>query len=135
MGHRTPTARAVTSRRPRLSEHDQTQAFIRWAVVGAARLLRAVAGFAIAFAALALAAVGVFRDPGRTGTPQLAALAGLAVLLLARLFERLQRTRARGRRALWADLELGTLFVAAAFVIIEITGGPPTMPQTRCTKA
>jgi diguanylate cyclase (GGDEF)-like protein len=97
---------------------------IRWAVLGALRVLRSLAGFAIGFAALGLAAVGVFRDPGRTGTPQLLALGGLALLLVARLFERLQRSRVRGRTTVWADLELGTLFVAAGYAIIEITGGP-----------
>ncbi|OGQ90156.1 MAG: hypothetical protein A2289_19850 [Deltaproteobacteria bacterium RIFOXYA12_FULL_58_15] len=86
--------------------------------------MRAVAGFGIGFSALALCAYGVFRDPGRTGTPQLLALAGLAVLLLARLFERLQRNQVQPKSAVWANLELGTLFVSAAFVVIEITGGP-----------
>ena len=38
-----------TSRRSRLSEHDQTQAFLRWLLFGFARVLRAVAGFAIAY--------------------------------------------------------------------------------------
>jgi diguanylate cyclase (GGDEF)-like protein len=111
-------------RRSRISTQDQTQAFLRWVIVGAVRLVRSIAGFAIGYAALALAAFGVFRDPGRTGTPQLLALAGLAALLLGRLFERLQRGQASRRARAWTDLELGTLFVAAAFVIIEITGGP-----------
>ncbi|MFC1609984.1 diguanylate cyclase [Myxococcota bacterium] len=86
------------------------------------RVTRAVAGFSIGLVALGLCAFGVFRDPGRTITPQMLALTGMAVLLLARLFERLQR--GRSARILWADLELGTLFVAAAFVVIEIMGGP-----------
>ena len=93
--------------------------------VGLFRLVKAIAGFAIGYAALALAVFGVFRDPVRNGTPQLLALGGLAVLLVARLFERLQRTHlAKVRASIWADLELGTLFVAAAFALIEVTGGP-----------
>ena len=97
---------------------------MRWIGVGVLGAVRAVAGFGIGFSALALCAYGVFRDPGRTGTPQLLALAGLAVLLLARLFERLQRNQVQPKSAVWANLELGTLFVSAAFVVIEITGGP-----------
>ena len=97
-------------------------------MLGVFRLLRAVAGFTIGFAALVLASYGIFREPGPTTTPQLLALAGLGAILVARLFERLQRSRiSRGRGALWADLELGTLFVAAAFVMIEITGGPASL--------
>jgi diguanylate cyclase (GGDEF)-like protein len=121
---RTSTARPATGRRSRLADRDQTRTFVRWLVLGTLRVTRAAAGFAIGFSALGLCAYGVFRDPGQTGTPQLLALTGLAVLLLARLFERLQRGLTAGRDEVWANLELGTLFLAAAFAVIEITGGP-----------
>ncbi|MBI5508592.1 MAG: GGDEF domain-containing protein [Deltaproteobacteria bacterium] len=98
---------------------------MRWLGLGLYRALVAAAGFAVAYAAMALAIFGVFRDPGKNGTPQLLALAGLAVLLVARLFERLQRSHvSKARASVWADVELGTLFVAATFALIEVTGGP-----------
>lgn len=89
------------------------------------QVLRAVAGFVIGLSSLALAATGVFRDARGDDAPQLVALAGLSILLVTRLFDRLQGAeRAVARRRVWRDLELGTLFVAAAFVLIEVTGGP-----------
>lgn len=98
---------------------------MRWAAGGLFDLLRTVIGVAVAFGILGLAAYGIFRDAARDGVPQLAALAGLATLLLTRLFERVRRPGdAKANGARWADLELGTLFVAAAFALIELTGGP-----------
>ena len=88
------------------------------------RALKRSAGFILGFAALVLAALGVFRDPTANTTEQLLALAGLSAVMLVRLFERLQRTRVDTKQSHWADLELGTLFIAAAFVLIELTGGP-----------
>ncbi len=115
----------MTSRRARISDHHHALALVRWWLTNALALLRSIAGFVVGFAALALAAFGVFRGPTVGSTPQLLALAGLSILLVARLIERLQRSRASSARAaLWTDLELGTLFVAAAFSLIEITGGP-----------
>ncbi|MBI3178807.1 MAG: sensor domain-containing diguanylate cyclase [Deltaproteobacteria bacterium] len=114
-------------RRPRARALDgaQTAAFARWLWVGVFNLVRAALGFAIGLCALAAAAYGVFRDPFKSGTPQLLALGGLSLLLLTRLFERLRRSRrSQGRQAVLGDLELGTLFVAAGFVLVEITGGP-----------
>jgi diguanylate cyclase (GGDEF)-like protein len=112
------------ARRSRLAENLQYRAFVSWIVLGIFNFLRRSAGFLIAFAALGLAVMGVFRDPSRTSTPQLLALGGLTLLLLVRLFERLQRIRGARGRAIVADAELGTLFIGAAFAIIEITGGP-----------
>lgn len=86
-------------------------------------MLRNLAGFAISYSALALAAFGVFREPASDSAPQMLALVGLTLLLIARLFERLQ-FKAKSERKLWHDLELGSLFVSAAFVFIEMTGGP-----------
>ncbi|MEK7706360.1 MAG: sensor domain-containing diguanylate cyclase [Myxococcota bacterium] len=97
----------------------------RWLLGNALRLTHTALGLTVAGAILVLAAYGVFRDVTRDGVPQLAALAGLSVLLLARLFDRVRRpggARAIGMR--WADLELGTLFVATAYAVIELTGGP-----------
>jgi two-component system, cell cycle response regulator len=121
----TPTARAEPSRRTRIVGHHETRAFLHWLVFGAVGALRIFASFAIGYAGLGLAAFGVFRRGSEASTTQLLALGGLFLLLIARLFERVQRgARANPRAALVADLELGTLFVAAAFVVIEITGGP-----------
>jgi diguanylate cyclase (GGDEF)-like protein len=97
---------------------------IKWVLRSVFGAIRSVAGFLVAFAALGLAAYGVFREPTSGGTPQLLALAGLSILLIARLFERLQRARGRGRAASWGDLELGTLFIGGSFALIELTGGP-----------
>ena len=83
---------------------------------------RTIVGFIIGFAGLALASLGVFRDPTQSSTPQLLALAGLSILLVAKLFERIARSQRD--TALIADLELGTLCIAAAYVLIELTGGP-----------
>lgn len=44
---------------------------------------------------------------------------------IARLFHRVQRSAlSSGRSSFWEDLELGSLFIAACFVLIELTGGP-----------
>lgn len=86
------------------------------------RFGRTLIGFAIAFAGLGLAAFGAFRNATESSTAQLAALAGLCVLLVVKLFERV--ARARSEDSIGADLELGTLCVSAAFVLIELTGGP-----------
>lgn len=96
-----------------------------WILSGAWSLSRRAIGFALAYAALALAVLGAFRHPESGGAKQLLALAGLCIVLVARLFERLQRGRAvSAREARLSDLELGTLFISAAFVLIELTGGP-----------
>lgn len=121
------TGRSATigHRRERLIHNAHLRSFWRWLVAGSFWLFRRTAGFALAYAALALSILGVFRDPGRSGSQQFLALGGLCIVMLARLFERLQRQEsARGRRGTWSDLELGTLFIAGAFVLIELTGGP-----------
>ena len=96
--------------------------FWAWLLGMPVRFGRTLAGFVIAYAGLALAALGVFRNANESSTPQLLALAGLSALLVAKLFERLARPAKES--ALIADLELGSLCVAAAFVLIELTGGP-----------
>ncbi|MEM6732762.1 MAG: diguanylate cyclase, partial [Myxococcota bacterium] len=56
---------------------------------------------------------------------QLVGLASLGAWLVFRLFRRLRRSAlADDRAAAIEDLELGTLFVASAFCVIEMTGGP-----------
>ncbi len=101
------------------------RAFWGWLLQSTYAAIGASVGFAVGLAALGLAVFGIFGRSTASSTAQLLALAGLGVLLLTRLFARLQRSRSTRRRAaLLADLELGTLFVAAAFVVIEITGGP-----------
>jgi two-component system, cell cycle response regulator len=117
-----PSARVATRRR--IAANAETRAFAGWLATGAAWIIRRAAAFVLAYAALALAAVGVFRDPAEGSTRQLLVLAGLCVVMVVRLFERLQRSAIDAKIAPWADLELGTLFVAAAFVLIEMTGGP-----------
>ncbi len=96
--------------------------FWAWLLGMPVRFGRTLAGFVIAYAGLLLAALGVFRNANESSTPQLLALAGLSALLVAKLFERLARPTKEA--AVVADLELGSLCVAAAFVLIELTGGP-----------
>ncbi len=111
--------------RARVLNGAQTAAFARWFLLGAWSLGRAAVGFAIGLGALAAAVYGVFRDPFKSATPQLLALGGLSLLLITRLLERLSNTRrASNRQSTLSDVELGTLFVAAGFVLVEITGGP-----------
>lgn len=107
-----------------MAGRGQTGALLRWLLLGGGRALRSLLGFSVAFAGLALAVLGVFRHPARTSTPQLLALAGLCALVLAKLFARLRPDRPTGAHKVWDDLELGTLFIASTFVVIEITGGP-----------
>ena len=96
--------------------------FWTWLLGMPVRFGRTLAGFVIAYAGLGLAVLGVFRKADESSTPQLLALAGLSALLVAKLFERIARPAREA--AVVADLELGSLCVAAAFVLIELTGGP-----------
>ena len=105
-----------------MAGHSQVRMFWRWLLAMPLRFGRTLIGFAIAFLGLGLAAFGVFRNATESSTPQLLALAGLCVLLVVKLFERV--ARARSDSSIGADLELGTLCIAAAFVLIELTGGP-----------
>ncbi|MEL6543854.1 MAG: GAF domain-containing protein, partial [Myxococcota bacterium] len=121
VGRRSPR----TSKRPsRLSESQHSRAFWRWLLRTPFAVVSALSGFAIAFGALGLVVYGTFHDPGRADLPQLLGLSSLALWLLARLVSRLRRSAMDdGRSAALEDLELGTLFVAGAFVLIEMTGG------------
>ncbi len=123
--HAAATGRAghkVGARRARLAESAQSRLFWQWVLSIPLTFARTIVGFVIGYAGLALVALGVFRDPTQSSTPQLLALAGLSILLVAKLFERIARSQRD--TAVLADLELGTLCVAAAFVLIELTGGP-----------
>ena len=122
MNGRMPTGSA---RRPRIVTQEQAQLFLRWLSYGLLWTLRSAAGFIIAFIALALSLIGVFRNIGDGSALQILALGGLSALLIVRLFERFGRSnRAPPNILFWANLELGTLFIAAAFVLIEMSGGP-----------
>jgi two-component system, cell cycle response regulator len=123
---RSPMAHAEPSRRARLSGNHEARAFVRWFARSAALASRRAVLLALGFVTLALAVSGFFRGFGgetRIGVPLLAAVGGV---LVYRLFERTRRglKDKGGRSALVADFELGTLFIAAAFAVIEITGGP-----------
>jgi len=122
---RMPTGSA---RRPRILTQEQTQLIVRWVSYGLLWTLRSAAGFIIAFIALALSVLGTFRNSGDGSALQIIALGGLSALLVVRLFERFGRSnRAPKNILLWSNLELGTLFVAAAFVLIEMSGGPTAL--------
>ncbi len=106
-------------------DSQHSRAFWRWLLRTPFSFLSAISGFLIAFGVLALVVYGAFRDPGRADLSQLLGLGSLALWLVARLLARLQRSAlSQGRAAALEDLELGTLFVAGAFVLIELTGGP-----------
>ena len=124
MSGRTSTARAVSNRRQRLSSQIHAQAFWQWLRAGSIWIFKRSIGFTLGFTALGLAILGVFRKADAGSTHQLLTLVGLSSVLLVRLFERLQRPKTSHKDRSWADLELGTLFIAASFVLIELTGGP-----------
>ncbi len=97
---------------------------MRWLGRASLSLANEVLGFAAAIAVLALASLGRLRGGGAASPEALVPIAVLGLLLLARLVVRL-RDAARGARPRsLADLELGTMFVAATFAAVEVAGGP-----------
>ena len=117
-----------SARRPRILTQEQTQLIVRWVSYGLLWTLRSAAGFIIAFIALALCVIGTFRNIGDGSALQIIALGGLSALLVVRLFERFGRSNRAPKNILfWANLELGTLFIASAFVLIEMSGGPQAL--------
>ena len=96
------------------------RAFWRWWLRAAFDVLNAVVGFALAAVVLALCGLGSLRN---ANAGALVALGGLTALLLLRLVQRVRRGLAAPQ--VWlADVELGTLLIAATFALIEVAGGP-----------
>ena len=120
----TPPLRTMgQARGSRIKKPAAQNLFLGIVAKGALVWLRRVAGFGLAYVAIALSLAGVFRDPASHFSEQALALIGLVGVLLVRLFEHSQH-RKKTSDTTWLELELGTLLIAAAFVIIEFTGGP-----------
>ncbi|MCK5689820.1 GGDEF domain-containing protein, partial [Myxococcota bacterium] len=114
-----------SARGKRISGQGQWTLLLKIALHSVLDMLLASAGVVLTLTSLTLVVFGVFRDLRGSTTPQLLALSGLLILLISRLVQRLQQDiRTRHNQMLWRDLELGGLFVAAAFPLIELTGGP-----------
>ncbi|MEO1170859.1 MAG: GAF domain-containing protein [Myxococcota bacterium] len=119
------TAERRSRRHSRLAEAQHSRAFFRWLVQAPIGWLSSLSGFVLGATGLSLVVLGRFRDIGNADLLQGATLAALLVWMLARLFRRLGRgILVDPQVASLQDLELGTLFIAAAFVLIEMTGGP-----------
>jgi diguanylate cyclase (GGDEF)-like protein len=113
--------RVGSSSRRRLLVPEDVVPLLRWSIATLWNTLRLSAGLLLAASALSLCVAGVFRQPGEGLMAQGLALAGLCAVLVVRLFERAYPDNARTWQK---DLELGSLCIAAAFVLVEMTGGP-----------
>jgi len=107
-----------------MSSERATSIFLRWLGRGSLELLDRTVGFALAAAVLGLCVTGLLRDAAAASLAPLVAVAGLSFFLVVRLVERLRRVTRGQKPSVAADVELGTLFVAAAFAVIEVAGGP-----------
>jgi len=97
--------------------------FAGWLLSGLRQVARSGLVWALSLCALGLAVTGLLRDLADLRLA-LAVLAGLGALIVHRLFERARKSVMASKSPALADAELGTLFVAAAFAVIEVTGGP-----------
>lgn len=111
------------SRRPsRLSSARHAREFRRWLFATPPRWLDQTLGFLVACAVFAALLSGAYRAPFDPDLLATSALITLALWLVLRLGQRLG-LGAPGRGAN-IDLELGTLAIAAVYVLIEASGGP-----------
>ncbi|MEC9466650.1 MAG: sensor domain-containing diguanylate cyclase [Myxococcota bacterium] len=118
------------NRRARIGGPNHALGLWRWAWGHCVWALRKLSGFVIGLAALSLAVSGYLRSPSLDESGPLAVLVGLVGFLLLRLFFRLRpATEQASVHSSLADAEIGTLFVATTYSLVECMGGPAGLLQ------
>ena len=113
------------NRRARIGGPNQALGLLRWARGYCVWAMRKLSGFVVGLGALALAVSGFLRAPSLDESGPLAVLIGLVGFLLLRLFFRLRPSAEQASpTSSLADAEIGTLFVATTYSLVECMGGP-----------